>query len=79
MWGRTPELRVRQPERLVPICCLRPKENQNDRNIGLSVFLEPTDVTPFFGSESYESRLAASVSWQEDCKHHDEKEEGAFA
>ena len=37
------------------------------------------DVTPFFRSESYESRLAASVSWQEDCEHHDEKEEKAFA
>ena len=37
------------------------------------------DVTPFFRSESYESRLAASVSWQEDCEHHDEKEETAFA
>ena len=37
------------------------------------------DVTPFFRSESYESRLAASVSWQEDCEHHDEEEEKAFA
>ncbi len=37
------------------------------------------DVTPFFRSESYESRLAASVSWQEDCEYHDEKEEAAFA
>ncbi len=39
----------------------------------------PNDVTPFFRSESYESRLAASVSWEEDCEHHDEKEETAFA
>ena len=30
------------------------------------------DVTPFFRSESYESCLAASVSWQEDCEHHDD-------
>ena len=48
----------------------------------------PRDVTPFFRSEQcdplmlavvYESCLAASVSWQEDCEHHDEKEEKAFA
>ena len=38
-----------------------------------------SDVTPFFRSGSYESRLAASVSWQEDCEHHDEEEEKAFA
>ena len=38
-----------------------------------------SDVTPFFRSESYESCLAASASWQEDCEHHDEKEEKAFA
>jgi hypothetical protein len=36
------------------------------------------DVAPFFRSESYESRLAASVSWQEDCEPHDERGETAF-
>ena len=47
-------------------------------NLKVYIGYDP-DVTPFFSSESYESCLAASVSWQEDCEHHDEKEKTAFA
>jgi len=36
-------------------------------------------MTPFFRPKSYESRLAASVSWQEDYEHHDETKTTAFA
>ncbi len=35
-------------------------------------------MTPFFRSEGYESRLAASFGWQQDRERHDEEEETAF-
>lgn len=36
-------------------------------------------VTPFFRSKSDESRLVASLGWQEEYEHHDKKEKTAFA
>mgnify|MGYP006924387747 CR=1 FL=1 len=41
--------------------------------------LEVGDVTPFIRSESYGSRLAASLGWQEDYEHHDKTKTTAFA
>ena len=41
--------------------------------------IHPIGMTPFFRPKSYESRLAASVSWQEDYEHHDETKTTAFA
>ena len=41
--------------------------------------LSEGDVTPFFRSISYESRLAASLGWQEDYEHHDKTKTTAFA
>ena len=53
--------------------------NQLLENQQFSEWAAKGDVTPFFRSESYESRLAASVSWQEDCEDHDQEKEAAFA
>jgi len=63
---------------------LRFSKDEFQRNSGLlngeeEYKHQTRDVTPFFRSESYESRLAASVSWQEDCEHHDQEKETALA